>query len=137
MRPQLGFSLRRHGDLLLAAGLAVLGLCELFVRTLNADWHGPRALNVLVVLLIALPVVWRRRAAVGALVTYWVSPQIWLDAVYGRNANLPIEPFLVLLILVYSAASYASAKEQRVIIAVLTTLYASELALLFVGLKGL
>jgi signal transduction histidine kinase len=137
MRPQLGFSLRLHGDLLLAAGLAVLGLCELFVRTLNADWHGPRALNALVVLLIALPVVWRRRAAVVALVTYWVPAQIWLDAVYGRHANLPIEPFLVLLILVYSAASYASAKEQRLVVAVLAVIYTSELALLLIGLKGL
>jgi signal transduction histidine kinase len=121
----------------LAAGLAVLGLCELFVRTLNADWHGPRGLNALVVLLIALPVVWRRRAAVVALVTYWVPAQIWLDALYGRNANLPVEPFLVLLILVYSAASYASAKQQRLVVAVLAVLYASELALLFVGSKGL
>ena len=130
-------ALMAGGDLLLAVALAVLGLCELFVRALNADWHGPRALNVLVVLLIALPVVWRRRAPLVALAAYWVPTQIWLDVLYGQHANLPVEPFLVLLILVYSAAAYASEKEQRVVVAILAVLYASEFALLLVGLKGL
>jgi signal transduction histidine kinase len=137
MRRRLGLALTTSGDLLLAVALAVLGLCELFVRSLNADWHGPRALNVLVVLLFALPVVWRRRAPLAALVAFWVPTQIWLDVLYGAHANLPVEPFLVLLILVYSAASYAAGNEQRVVIALLAALYVSEVALLLAGLKGL
>ena len=137
MRRRLERQLSTRGDLLLAVALAALGLCELFVRSLNADWHGPRALNAIVVLLIASPVVWRRRAPLAALVVYWVPAQIWLDVLYGEHANLPIEPFLVLLILVYSAASYAAGKEQRVVVALLAALYASEVALLLVAMKGL
>ncbi len=114
----------------------MLGLCELFLRSLNADFHGPRALNALLVVLMALPVAWRRSAPVAALVAFWVPVQVWLDVLYGAHSNLPVEPFLVLLILVYSAAAFADATGQRVVVAVLAALYASELALLAVGLKG-
>ncbi len=124
-------------DALLAAALAALGLCELFVRSLNADFHGPPAVNVLLVAAMAAPVAWRRRAPLAALVAYWVPAQIWLDATYGPHSNLPIEPFLVLLILVYTAASFADGRAQTGVVAVLVGLYGSELALLVAGLKGL
>jgi signal transduction histidine kinase len=129
-------AVRSKADWLLAGALAVLGLCELFLRSLNADFHGPRALNALFVVLIALPVAWRRRAPVAALVAFWVPVQVWLDVLYGAHSNLPVEPFLALLILVYSAAAFADPTGQRVVVAVLAALYASELMLLAVGLKG-
>lgn len=121
----------------MAGALGGLGLLELSVRSLNADFRGPRALNAVLVLLIAAPVAWRRRAPLVALVVYWVPAQIWLDLVYGPHSNLPVEPFLVLLILVYTAASYTAGPANRGVVAVLVGLYASELALLFVGWKGL
>ena len=124
-------------DLLLAGALAGLGLLELFVRSLNADFRGPRALNVALVLLIAAPVAWRKRAPLAALIVYWVPAQIWLDLVYGAHSNLPVEPFLVLLILVYTAASYSDGTAHLGVVAVLAGLYASELALLATGRKGL
>ena len=128
---------RAAGDLALAAALAALGLCELFFPSLNADWHGPRALNVAVVLLIAAPVAVRQHRPVSALVVYWVPAQIWLDALYDAHSNLPIEPFLVLLILVYTAAAADGGRSgQRVVAGVLVLLYASELALLLLGDKG-
>lgn len=124
-------------DALMAAALAALGLCELFIRSLNADFHGPRWLNVLAVLLIAAPITFRRRAPLAALVVYWIPAQVWLDVVYGSHSNLPIEPFLVLLILVFSAASLVEGSRHLVVLAVLGGLYASELALLIAGRKGL
>jgi signal transduction histidine kinase len=124
------------GDLLLAGALAVLGLCELFFSSLNADFHGPRALNAVVVVLIASPVAFRHAAPVRALVAYWIPTQIWLDVLYGAHSNLPVEPFLVLLILVYTAASSAGASGQRIVAGVLAAIYASELALLLLGEKG-
>lgn len=124
-------------DGLLAATLAVLGLCELYVRSLKADFHGPRALNVVLVMLIASPVAWRRRAPLAALVLYWIPAQVWLDAVYSAHSNLPIEPFLVLLILVYGAASVVESRAHVALAALVAALYASELALLVAGLKGL
>jgi signal transduction histidine kinase len=93
-------------------------------------------LNVVLVVAIALPVVWRRRAPVAALVAYWLPAQVWLDAVYGAHSNLPLEPFLTLLVLVYSAAAYAGPRGQRIVAVVLVALFASELALLAVGEKG-
>jgi signal transduction histidine kinase len=121
----------------MAAALAALGLCELFIRSLNADFHGPRWLNVIAVLLIAAPITLRRQAPLAALVVYWIPAQIWLDVVYGSHSNLPIEPFLVLLILVFTAASLLDGRQHLVVLAVLGGLYASELALLVVGRKGL
>ena len=124
-------------DALLAAALAALGLCELFVRSLNADFHVPRAVNAVLLVLIASPVAWRRRAPLAALVVYWVPAQVWLDVVYGAHSNLPIEPFLVLLVLVYTAASFVDGRAHLALRVVIAALYASELALLAVGLKGL
>jgi signal transduction histidine kinase len=137
MRTRLRPASTRLADYLLATALGVLGLCELSIRSLNADFHGPRVLNAALVLLIALPVAWRRRAPLAALVGFWIPTQIWLDLVYGPHSNLPIEPFLVLLILVYSASSLTEGRAHRTVIAVLAALYASELALLVAGLKGL
>ena len=121
----------------MAGALGGLGLLELSVRSLNADFRGPQAVNAVLVLLIAAPVAWRRRAPLVALIAYWVPAQIWLDLVYGPHSNLPVEPFLVLLILVYTAASYTDSPANLGVIAVLVGLYASELALLLDGRKGL
>ena len=126
----------RVTDVSLALALAVLGECELFIQALNSDFHGPRALNAVLLVLMALPVAWRRRAPVTALVAYWVPVQIWLDVLYDAHSSLPLEPFLILLVLVYSAAAYADRRGQRVLIGVLGALYASEFVLLAVGLKG-
>lgn len=126
-----------YRDVALAAALAILGLCELRFAALRADFHGPWPLNVVIVVLLALPVVWRRRAPVAALVAYWIPASIWLDAVYGRNSNLPLEPFLVLLVLVYSATAFADDQGLTVVRLVLAVLVVSEFALLADGRKGL
>lgn len=89
-----------------------------------------------VVVLLALPVVWRRRAPMLAFVVFAVAGSAWLDALYGAHSNLPFEPFLVLLILVYSAATHVPAARQRLVLAVLGALYLSEFVLLLAGLKG-
>jgi signal transduction histidine kinase len=126
----------RYGNLVLAAALVALGLCELFVPALKSDFHGPRALNVVLVVLIAAAVLWRRRAPLGALVAFALPASVWLAVVYGPKSNLPSEPLFVLLVLVYSAAVYASRDRQRLVLIVLIALFVSELALLIGGVKG-
>ena len=126
----------RFGDPLLAGLLVVLGECELFIRSLDAEFHGPRPLNAVLVVAIAAPVAWRRVAPLVAFVAYLVPASVWLDAVYGPNSSLPVEPLLVLLILIYSAASYATAERQRWVFATVSALFASELVLLAVGTKS-
>ena len=130
------FALLRYGDLGLAITLAALGECELFFRALRADWPGPRALNTAVVVVIALSVLWRRRAPLAALVAYAVPASVWLASVYGPSSNLPIEPLLVLLILVYSAASYAPLSQGRLVAGAVGLLFASEVVLLVAGRKS-
>ncbi len=126
----------RCGDLVLAAALAALGLCELFVPALKADFHGPRALNVVVVVLIAAPVLWRRRAPLGALIAFALPASVWLAVFYGPKSNLPSEPLFVLVVLIYSAAVYTARGRQWLVLMVLIALFVSELALLVAGVKG-
>jgi hypothetical protein len=104
-----------YRDVAASAALAALGLCELAFPALRADFHGPKALNALLVILIALPVAWRRRAPVAALVVYWIPAQIWLDAVYDARSSLPLEPFVVLLSLVYTAAVFAETDARTIV----------------------
>ncbi|MGN6474014.1 MAG: hypothetical protein ACTHK4_10270, partial [Mycobacteriales bacterium] len=47
-------------DVALGVVLAVLGECEVVVKALNSDFPGPRWVNQVWVVLMALPVVWRR-----------------------------------------------------------------------------
>jgi len=129
-------ALSTYGDLLLAAALAVLGECELLYRPLDADFHGPRALNAALIVVIALPVVWRRRAPLAAFAIYGVAGSAWLAAVYGPHANLPLEPFLVLLILIYSAATYVAPGKDLAVLAVLGVVVLSEVVLFLVGRKS-
>jgi signal transduction histidine kinase len=137
MRAPQGWRAVEHAsDVALACMLAILGECELFFRSLNSDFHGPPALNAILVVLFAVPVALRRRLPVAALVAFWGPVQVWLDTLYTAHSNLPLEPFLILLVLVYSAAAYAGRSGQRVVGAVLVALALSEVALLTAGLKG-
>jgi signal transduction histidine kinase len=134
---RLRAALHSYGDLLFAAGLVVLGLCELFIPALNSDFHGPRWVNVIVVVLIAQFVAWRRRAPFAAFAIYTIAGTAWLDAVYRANANLPLEPFIVLLVVVYTAASRAENRRNAAVAAVLAILAISEVALIPFGDKSI
>lgn len=127
----------RYQDVALAAALVVLGECELFVRSLRTDWPGPRALNAVLVVAIALPVLWRRRAPLAAFVGYAAPASVWLASVYGPSSNLPLEPLLVLLIVIYSAASFAPSGHDRLVAGAAGLLFASEVALLVAGRKSI
>src|SRR5436305_1452692 len=137
----MGAALRRFQvpwtDFALAVVLAVIGECEIVVKALNADFPGPRWVNQVWVVVMALPVVIRRRFPAAALVVFWLPVQVWLDVVYDAHSNLPLEPFVALLIVSYSAAAYVEAERLWVLYAVLGLLYVSELGLLVAGLKGL
>ncbi|MDE3131835.1 MAG: hypothetical protein KGL16_11845, partial [Acidobacteriota bacterium] len=126
----------RHMDYMLAAALVALGECELFVPALKADFHGPAYLNAAVVALIAAPVLWRRRAPLGAFVAFALPASVWLAAVYGPNSNLPSEPLFVLIVLIYSAMVYTARARERLVWLALSALFASEVVLLVAGVKG-
>ena len=120
----------------LFVALLGLGECELFLPSLRAEFHGPRWLDAILVIAIAIPVLWRRKAPVRALALYAASATVWLAATYGPNASLPIEPLIVLLILIYSAATFAAVERERLVALVVSLIFASELLLLVIGRKS-
>jgi signal transduction histidine kinase len=129
--------LNSYGDIAFAIGLAALGICEIFVPALRSDFHGPQWVNVTVVVLIAQFVAWRRRAPFAAFAIYVILGTAWLDAVYRAGANLPLEPFVVLLILVYTAASRGEDRRNWAVAGVLGILAISELILIPFGDKSI
>jgi signal transduction histidine kinase len=133
---RLGRLVERYGDAVLAVALVALGESELFVPALQADFHGPKPVNAIIVVLIAVPVLWRRRAPLGALIFYALPTSVWLAVLYGPKSNLPSEPLFALLVLLYSAAVYTRRDRQPIVLAVLLALLASEFGLLIAGVKG-
>jgi Bacterial regulatory proteins, luxR family len=72
-------ALSAYGDVLFAGVLVALGLCELFVPSIRSDFHGPKWVNVLVIVAIAQFVAWRRRAPFAAFAIYVIAGSAWLD----------------------------------------------------------
>src|SRR5918999_3830381 len=82
----------------LALGLAALGQYELWVGALESDFQGPRWANMMFLLAISLPLLWRRRVpllVIGAVVG---SSTLSLHTMYDLSRQPPIEPFLALLV---------------------------------------
>jgi signal transduction histidine kinase len=139
----VGRVIRDHGARLdmfvepsLFVALVVLGESELFVPALRAEFHGPRWINAILVIAIATAVLWRRRAPLAAFAMYAAFASVWLAAVYGPNASLPIEPLVVLLVLIYSAATYIATERERWVALVVGLIFASEVLLLVLGRKS-
>ena len=126
----------RYSDLAFAAALTALGECELFISSLNSDFRGPDAVNAVVVALIASPVIWRRSQPLAAFCIYAFAASVWLTVEYGPNANLPLEPLIVLLVLIYSAAAYVPPRQERAALVTFGLLLLSVVVLMIVGRKS-
>ena len=110
----------RAGDLfdaLLALALAGTAQYEIWARTLFDDGiPGPRLPNAVLLLLITVPLAWRRRAptVVYALVFASVSLQIgWIDE--ARSDQPPFQHWIALLVVFYSLGAHA--ERRRAIVA--------------------
>ncbi len=91
-------------DWLIALGLAALGLFEVFIAD-GTGLHGPTVANVIFFLAISLPLGWRRRAPLAVLGIVTSATVIAILAMY-LSLEPPVEPFLALLVALYSAALY-------------------------------
>jgi signal transduction histidine kinase len=129
----------RAGDLadaLLALALAGTAQYEIWVHPLFDDGiPGPRLANAVLLLLITLPLAWRRRAptVVFALVFASVALQIGLidDA---RSDQPPFQHWIVLLVAFYSLGAHAE-RRRAIVAGVLggVALVGGDLVLLFTG----
>lgn len=95
----------------LALGLAALGQYELWIGALESNFQGPRWANSLFLLAISLPLLWRRRAPLLVIAAVVGSSALSLHAMYDLSRQPPIEPFLALLVAIYSLGSFASRRD--------------------------
>ena len=105
-RARLGGRAQSIGDWLLALGLAVLGLTEVWLAPTGFDFQESRAAGTALVLSLSIPLVWRRRAPVTILGTV-MGTAVVIDFVEGLSKQPPLVSFLALIIVIYSAAAYS------------------------------
>ena len=104
-------------DALLALALAATAQYEIWVGPLFDDGiPGPRLANAVLLLLITVPLAWRRRAptAVFALVLASIGLQIGLID-EARSDQPPFEHWIALLVIFYSLGAHA--ERRRAIVA--------------------
>jgi signal transduction histidine kinase len=106
-------SIRRHSDWLLVLALVALGELDLWLDPgeglepfFGSEFRGPMAVNAAFLLLSPVSLLWRRRAPVAALAVFAALALVWIHALYTPDQP-PIEPWFVLLILIYAVAAHA------------------------------
>ncbi len=107
--PRTGGRARLWGDVLLAAGLAIVGLAELWVPFSSLQGDGSRVVATLVVVLVTLPLVLRRIAPLhSALVVLWTWPLVF------AVVELPVlfwGQFAPMVVAVFSVARHGRGRE--------------------------
>ncbi len=111
---------RKHAAFLFDAGLVLALACtalyEIWSHPLSDDGiPGPRVANTFLMMLIAVPLLWRRRlpVAVFAVVLVTAGAQIALID-HGRSDQPPAQLWLAALIVFYSLASHASRRRAMI-----------------------
>jgi signal transduction histidine kinase len=128
-------ALDRVLDPLTAGALFLVGLLDIWVFT-PSDFFtldGPRPLNTLFLLLLCLPLVWRRRAPLAALVVVLVVSYTWAFSFGDLTAQPPFEAFLALLFTVYTVAAQATGRRVQVAVAILIVGFLAEMPLVALG----
>jgi signal transduction histidine kinase len=136
MSPErLSRALDRVLDPLIAGALFLVGLLDIWVFT-PSDFFtidGPRPLNTLFLLLLCLPLVWRRRAPLAALVVVLVVSYTWAFSFGDLTAQPPFEAFLALLFTVYTVAAQATGRRVQIAVAILIVGFLAEMPLVALG----
>jgi signal transduction histidine kinase len=102
-------------DVAIVAALVILGQFEVWVT--RDGMHGPLWLNAIWLPATALPLLWRRRAPSATLVAVVLIVMVGQRGLYSWTEQAPIEPWLALLVAIYSVALYDSDRRQTVTLA--------------------
>jgi len=100
-------------DAALTVVLLATGLVDLFTGALGGIFPGSRWVHLPFILGMAVPVFWRRRYPLPTLLVVAVVQSIWVFGLYPLDQQPPLEPFVALLIAVYSASAYADGRAAR------------------------
>ncbi|HSJ82934.1 MAG TPA: sensor histidine kinase [Acidimicrobiia bacterium] len=136
MSPErLSRALDRVLDPLIAGALFLVGLLDIWVFT-PSDFFtidGSRSLNTLFLLLVCLPLVWRRRAPLAALVVVLVVSYTWAFSFGDLTIQPPFEAFLALLFTVYTVGAQATGLRVWIAVAILILGFLAEIPLVALG----
>jgi signal transduction histidine kinase len=106
---------RRHEvfDAALALVLLAVGLGDLFGHVFGGVFPGSRWVHLPLVVGMSAPIAFRRRWPLATLLAVAVLQSIWVFGLYSVDQQPPLEPFVALLIAVYSAAAYSDGRAAR------------------------
>ena len=100
-------------DALLATALLAASLSDLFAQVLSGTYpHSPWA-HLPFAVATSVPVGFRRRQPLAALVIMAVVQSAWIYALFPIDQQPPLMPYVQLLIVVYSAAAYSDGRAAR------------------------
>ena len=128
-------ALDRVLDPLIAGALFVVGLLDIWVFT-PSDFFTidePSPVNFLFLLLVCLPLVWRRKAPLVALVVVLVASYTWVLSFGDLTVQPPFEAFLALWFLVYTVAVQATGRRVWIAVAILILGFLAEIPLVVLG----
>jgi signal transduction histidine kinase len=126
---RLGARLVSAGDVLIPTSLAGLAMYEIWVATLAAPgFRGPRVVQTLGALLMIVPLGWRRRYPVTALICALAGAAVEWPWLRGTG-QLSFEAFVVVLVVWYSVGAHAELRRGlRALAVVLVAIVAADLA---------
>jgi len=124
-------ALDRRLDPLLATAVIALGLAEIWLE--RGQVAGPRALNTVFLLLIGVPLAWRRSRPLPVLAVVTVGVIAWNYALYlPGDDQPPLTPFIALLLAVF-AASAAESRRSVAVAGLVAAWIVTEIPALVVG----
>lgn len=112
-----------------------MGLLDIWAFTPNDFFtlDGPRPLNTLFLIFVCLPLVWRRKAPLVALVVILVASYTWVLAFGDLKVEPPFEAFLALWLMVYTVAAQVRGRQVLIAAALLVFGFLAEIPLVAAG----
>lgn len=106
-------------DVLLAAALVLVGFAEFTGIIPGTRFPVPHAVHPVFIVAAAAPLAVRRRWPLSTLSVVAVVQAVWQYAFYPFNVQPPFEPFVALIIAVYTAGAYADGRVARAVLVVI------------------
>jgi signal transduction histidine kinase len=120
-------------DAALALVLAAASLADLFGHALAGVYPHSVWTHLPFVALTSVPVAFRRRSPLIALIALGVVQSAWIYALVPMDQQPPLTPFVQLLVLVYSAAAYSDGHAARAAWVVVALGIATDIPTLAMG----